>query len=242
MTYDLSETKEILDQSFMRLKDLYLTTSVLSLVRTYAPRNNVDMEFWTFFCAIVDFQVPVITWLIPMLKGLRMEIEGKGKKFIDLVENPDDARKVLLTFKWGNGKSGFSHRFIRINDLLDLFGAMNDILPDYSSMGDQVRSLYEDGIRKGAEEPIGFVIKQLASEIRKKSPELVERNKVIIPNPAGNSAMKRMCLFFRWMVRPYPDLGVWNFIELRHLLVSLDLGVMRTAKRAFGIHDPDPAT
>jgi len=39
----------------------------------------------------------------------------------------------------------------------------------------------------------------MASEIRNRAPELIERNKVIIPNPSGSSAIKRMCLFMRWM-------------------------------------------
>jgi len=173
----LSEAKEVLDQSFSRLESLYHTTSVLSIARTYAPRNNVDMELWTFFCAIVDFQVPVISWLIPMLRGFLREIEGKGKKFIDLVENPDSSRKMLISFEWRNGKKGFSHRFIRIEDLLDLFRAMREMLSDYSSLGNVVRELYENGVRRGTEEPIGFVVKQLASEIRSKCPELFKKIK-----------------------------------------------------------------
>jgi len=59
--------------------------------------------------------------------------------------------------------------------------------------------LYEDSLTKGEEEPVARVIKRMASEIRNRAPELIERNKVIIPNPSGSSAIKRMCLFMRWM-------------------------------------------
>ena len=99
MPCDPSEAREILDQVFDRLKDFYLTTSVLSVIRTYVPKNNADMELWTFFCATVDFQVPVIGWLIPMLKALLREIEEERLKFIDLVEDPIGAKEILSNFE-----------------------------------------------------------------------------------------------------------------------------------------------
>lgn len=235
MVYNTFDTKEILEESFKRLEDLYLTTSVLNVVRTYAPKNNIDMECWTFFCAMVNFQVPVINWLMPMLRGLMKEMEIGGKKFLDVMGNPESTNEILSTFRWKNEKRGFSHRFIRINDFLYLFEAMKSIVSDFSSFGELAKVLYEKGINDGIEEPVGFVIKRLASEIRNRCPELVEKNRFLVPNPSGNSAMKRMCLFIRWMVRPYPDLGIWNFIEPGHLLVPLDLGVMRSVRRALGI-------
>lgn len=48
--------------------------------------------------------------------------------------------------------------------------------------------------------------------------------------------MKRINLFFRWLVRPYPDLGLWSFINKRHLFVSLDANLQRVISRAFGIN------
>jgi len=156
-------------------------------------------------------------------------------KFIDLFEDLEGAKEILSNFEWGDGKKGFSHRFIRIEDVLDLLGALRELLSAYSSLGELARSLYEERVAEGDEEPIGSVIKGLASEIRNRSPELIEQNKVIIPSPSGNSAMKRMSHFVRWMTRPYPDLGLWNFIEPKHLLISLDSGIMRSARRAFNI-------
>jgi len=50
----------------------------------------------------------------------------------------------------------------------------------------------------------------------------------ILPDPFGNSAFKRLNLFLRWIVRPYPDLGLWNFVDKKFLFVSLDAGVLRT--------------
>jgi len=235
MLRNSSEARETLDQAFERLKDLYLTTSVLSVVRTYVSKSIVDMELWTFFCATVDFQVPVIDRLIPMLRALLREIEGRGLKFIELVYNLREAYEILSTFKWGIGKRGFSHRFIRIEDVLSLFKALQELIEEHSSLGEIARGLYEDSVARGDNEPVANVIKGIASEIRNRLPELIGRTKAIIPDPSGNSAMKRMCLFIRWMVRPYPDLNLWNFINPKHLLVSLDSGIIRTIRRAFNI-------
>jgi len=40
------------------------------------------------------------------------------------------------------------------------------------------------------------------------------------------------------MVRPYPDLCVWNFIDKKYLFVSLDSGLLRTVSRVFKLKFP----
>ena len=43
--------------------------------------------------------------------------------------------------------------------------------------------------------------------------------------------MKRMNMFLRWMVRKGPvDLGIWNFIKPRNLLIPLDVHVARVSR------------
>lgn len=44
----------------------------------YSARGFVDLECWVLFCSIVDFGVSVTGWLIPLLDGLRGEVEGRG--------------------------------------------------------------------------------------------------------------------------------------------------------------------
>ena len=53
----------------------------------------------------------------------------------------------------------------------------------------------------------------------------------MIPNPSNGGAMKRMNMFLRWMIRKGPvDLGVWNFIEPKDLLIPLDVHVARVSR------------
>lgn len=54
----------------------------------------------------------------------------------------------------------------------------------------------------------------------------------MIPNPKNGGAMKRMCMFLRWMVRKSSvDLGVWNFITPAQLYIPLDVHVARISRQ-----------
>lgn len=53
----------------------------------------------------------------------------------------------------------------------------------------------------------------------------------MIPNPHKSGAMKRMCMFLRWMIRKGPvDLGIWNFMPQSELLIPLDTHVARLSR------------
>ena len=54
--------------------------------------------------------------------------------------------------------------------------------------------------------------------------------KTIIPKDAS-SACKRICMFLRWMVRDSSpvDLGLWNFLDKRTLIIPLDTHVLQEA-------------
>ena len=53
----------------------------------------------------------------------------------------------------------------------------------------------------------------------------------LVPNPRNGGAMKRMCMFLRWMVRKGPvDFGIWNFMPASDLLIPLDVHVARISR------------
>ena len=53
----------------------------------------------------------------------------------------------------------------------------------------------------------------------------------MLPNPANGGAMKRMNMFLRWMIRKSPvDLGIWNFMQPKDLLIPLDVHVARVSR------------
>ena len=53
----------------------------------------------------------------------------------------------------------------------------------------------------------------------------------MLPNPANGGAMKRINMFLRWMIRKSPvDLGIWNFMQPKDLLIPLDVHVARISR------------
>lgn len=54
----------------------------------------------------------------------------------------------------------------------------------------------------------------------------------MIPNPQKGGAMKRMCMYLRWMVRKGSvDFGIWNFMPTSDLLIPLDVHVARISRK-----------
>ena len=54
----------------------------------------------------------------------------------------------------------------------------------------------------------------------------------MIPNPRNGGAMKRMCMYLRWMVRKScVDCGIWNFMKPSELYIPLDVHVGRISRQ-----------
>ena len=54
----------------------------------------------------------------------------------------------------------------------------------------------------------------------------------LLPNPQNGSAMKRMCMFLRWVVRDgNVDFGIWKFIPKSELIIPLDVHVARLSRQ-----------
>ncbi|MCS7369517.1 MAG: DUF2400 family protein [archaeon GBS-70-058] len=225
--------RRVMDEVYDRLCDVYLGTSVLGPVRVYSARDVADREFWALFCALVDFQMPVVSVLNPMLTGLAKYIEKENLAFLNLIYDFELAEKVLRGFVWYSPRGsriGFTHRFVKISDVISLFAAFRWIHEVYGSLGSLVRELYARHMWDS--EPMDGVLRGLLEVLQSYGghPPLVPKS--------INSPLKRLNLFFRWLVRPYPDMGLWSFIDKTHLFVSLDQGLQRVLTRAFQLKVP----
>mgnify|MGYP006293290717 CR=1 FL=1 len=212
----------------------FLPTSALSLLRTYNNKNQKDLELWGFICATVDYQINVINRLIPMMTGLINELDRRHLHYIDLTNNPDEASEILTNFDWGDNNSGFKHRFLKVKDLLVINKRLQNILDKYGSLGKYVEFLYDMALEQNQKYPMRFVLKNLTQKLRANLPP--DFCKSAIPDFEKGSAMKRLCLFFRWMVRPYPDLHLWPFFSTEHLLPPIDSSIKRAFRRIFKIN------
>ena len=125
--------------------------------------------------------------------------------------------------------SGFKHRFTTGTELSALLCNARAVIKKYGSL---YGCALEHNRLSGGEP--GGALRGLAAELRPGAPTL-------IPNPQAGSALKRLNLYFRWMVRKdNVDPGGWDLLPAAALLVPLDTHMHRIAKE-LGLTGRKPA-
>ena len=82
---------------------------------------------------------------------------------------------------------------------------------------------------------IGDAIERFSSRMMEAHHDTPLRLQKHLARPSRNSACKRLCLYFRWMVRSGPvDLGLWTSVRPSQLILPLDVHSGRQA-RALGL-------
>lgn len=117
----------------------------------------------------------------------------------------------------------FNYRFGKPCDFASIFKSLRRLYTDSSGLEELFRHSYKenklfegvvDYFYAGADETVGHGFYHM------------------IPNPRNGGAMKRMCMFLRWMVRKGPvDIGIWNFMSPSELYIPLDVHVGRIARQ-----------
>lgn len=119
--------------------------------------------------------------------------------------------------------------------LLGLCLAIKDLLEEYGSIGNLVKN----------SENVGHAIFKLAYTLWKNLEQStfhgerfnLPKVKYFMPptkiwEKKDTSALKRYCMYFRWMVRDSePDFGIWDFFDKRNLYHPVDTHVARILKR-----------
>ena len=117
---------------------------------------------------------------------------------------------------------GFEYRFSKDYDIIPVFEILN--------------RLYNES--KGLEELFAYAFSQdnflqtVVDYFYSLAPRTAGQGFYhMIPNPQNGGAMKRMNMFLRWMVRKsVVDLGIWNFMKPKDLLIPLDIHVGRVSR------------
>ena len=98
------------------------------------------------------------------------------------------------------------------------FEALQDMLSNYGSIGNYVKSKADNGLKAVESITSFFADRHIEGIIPKNT----------------TSACKRICMFLRWMVRDNSpvDLGLWSsFIDKKTLIIPMDTHVMQQAQR-----------
>lgn len=138
--------------------------------------------------------------------------------------------EFVLDFSW-NSKvfDKLKYRFYNPHDIKLLFYALNRIYVQYDSLK-YLFLLYHFEKEENLKSSISFFVKNIIDIMNKKG-KVTAGIKFMLPDPAKNSACKRMNLFLRWMVRKDNiDFGLWHEIGTDKLVIPVDTHVARISK------------
>lgn len=117
----------------------------------------------------------------------------------------------------------FNYRFGKTSDFAEIFTVLRRL---YEKDGG-LEELFKYGFLQSA----GSEFLPVCDYFYSQFPQNSDGAKFMVPNPKNGGAMKRMCMFLRWMVRKGPvDLGVWDSIKPSQLYIPLDTHVARISR------------
>ena len=120
----------------------------------------------------------------------------------------------------------FNYRFGKPEDFAQIFEILKNLYKNDGGLEELFKYGYLNMIDKNMFVPITDYFYS-----RSKDPEALGF-KFMIPDARKGSAMKRMCMFLRWMVRGGEvDFGIWNFMPASDLLIPLDTHVARISRK-----------
>lgn len=117
----------------------------------------------------------------------------------------------------------FNYRFGKPNDFICIF----EILKELYNSSDGLEELFSYGYQRNKmfESVVDYFYSRAKNSVGQGFYHM-------IPNPRNGGAMKRMCMYMRWMVRRPPvDFGIWKFITPSELYIPLDVHVGRISRQ-----------
>ena len=118
----------------------------------------------------------------------------------------------------------FNYRFGKTKDFAQIFTVMKELYQKDGGL--------EELFKYGYENPFeGNMFVPVTDYFYSRVENADQGFYFMIPNPRNGGAMKRMCMFLRWMVRKGPvDFGIWDFMPISDLLIPLDIHVARISR------------
>lgn len=200
-----SDLKEFLDEKYLQFNNLdFIPNDPIQIPHQF--KNQKDIEISGLFAA-------VIAW------GNRKSIIKNAKSLMERMDNsPAD---FILNFSKSDlsNFNGFKHRTFNEIDCVTFCYALQKIFKEHNSLGLFIQSLF----KKHHEQ--AHVISAFKSEFFQSA--FANRSKKHLSDPLKGSAAKRICMYFRWMVRKdgfNVDIGIWNNLIPTSLLhLPLDI-------------------
>lgn len=152
--------------------------------------------------------------------GNRKAIISKTRDLLARMDNEPHDFIILATKNDLRALAGFKHRTFNEQDAVFFVMALRNIYRHCGGLETVMCS--KDSVANGIEN-----LRNIFFQHQTKC-----RTRKHISSPAAGSAAKRLCMFFRWMVRPSHrgvDLGLWKF-PVSSLMCPLDVHSGNTAR------------
>lgn len=175
-------------------------------------KNKADCEIAGFIASLLAY-------------GNRKVFIRKLKELFSIAQ--EEPYNFVLNFE-PKILTDFNYRFGTTNDFIEILSVMRRLYEKDGGLEDLFKYGFEN--RKQNKNYINFepITDYFYSQF---SNNAGQGCYFMIPNPKNGGAMKRMCMFLRWMIRKGPvDLGIWNFMEASELLIPLDTHVARLSR------------
>lgn len=122
--------------------------------------------------------------------------------------------------------NGFNYRFAKTNDIAEILYILNQLYKKDGGLCELFKFGYSD---KNILQMLKVVTDYFYSRTSKKASTGFYH---MLCNPNNGGAMKRLNMYLRWLVRKSQvDLGIWNFIDKKDLLIPLDVHVARISRQ-----------
>ena len=123
---------------------------------------------------------------------------------------------------------GTYYRIYKDYDIIGLFKVLHNI---YTKEGG-LECLFKSCFKEDRGDKYDMFLSEIVDIIYNSAPKNVGQGFYhMIPNPVKGSAMKKMNMFLRWMVRKSAvDIGIWNFMKPKDLYIPLDVHVARQSR------------
>jgi uncharacterized protein (TIGR02757 family) len=155
--------------------------------------------------------------------GSRVQFIKKLDELFAIMQN--EPLNFIQNFESGM-IGNFNYRFGKPQDFIAIF----ELLKSLYSSSNGLEELFSYGKTQG--KMFEVVVDYFYNGVFNSKSNVGQGFYHMIPNPHNGGAMKRMCMFLRWMVRKSPvDLGLWAFIKPSELYIPLDVHVGRISRK-----------
>lgn len=171
-------------------------------------KNKKDVELAGFIASLLAY-------------GSRVQFI---KKLDDLFDNiaQNEPLNFILNFE-PEFIGDFNYRFGKPVDFISIFKILKKLYSTSDGLEELFRYGYEQ--KKMFETVVDYFYAKADKSVGQGFYHM-------IPNPRNNGAMKRMCMYLRWMVRKSSvDVGIWKFMKPSELFIPLDVHVGRISRQ-----------